>query len=109
MIPATIAAYRLTDAAGRNLGQLHVERIEGDRVCGTFERGEDYDRVEPIFIHFSNVVEQQTFSYLDAVDAEIAALDLRLSDGTSIHDVQIYSDGNASFRIPASPERNGRH
>lgn len=106
-------AVGLTDAAGRDIGRLAVEEVEGNQLLGTFTPGPDYPAVEPVFRHLAEVVEQQSFSYLDAAEAAVAALGVAVRGGgegdpVPVHDVQIYPDGGASFRLPLAPGRNGR-
>jgi hypothetical protein len=101
-------AVGLTDAAGRDIGSLLVEERETDRLLGTFTPGADYPAVESLFRYFEELVEQQCLSLVDEADAAIQAIGPRLADGTPVHDVQIYSDGGASFRLPAAADRNGR-
>lgn len=98
---------RMTDAAGRDIGTLCVEEVRGDCLIGTFTPGADYPAVEPLFRAFAEIVEDQVLSLLDQVAAPIEALGIRLSDGTPVHDVQIYPDGGASCRLPAPVGRNG--
>ena len=98
-------AVGLTDAAGRAIGSLAVEEVEGNQRLGTFTPGPDYPAVEPLFRYFEELVEQQGLSLVDAADAAIQEIGPRLADGTPVHDVQIYSDGRASFRLPADPGR----
>jgi hypothetical protein len=98
----------LSDAAGRKLGELVIEGTDGDLRFGTFVPGPDYPAVKAIFEGFSDAVEQCSLSVVDGYDRQIAALDISLADGTPIHDVQIYRDGAASFRLPAPADRNGK-
>lgn len=110
---AATRTFAVTDPAGRDLGQFRVESIQNGLVLGDFDPGPDYPAVEPVFRHFAEVVEQQSFSYLDAAEAAVAALGVTVRAGgegqsIAVHDVQIYSDGGASFRLPLDPARNGR-
>jgi len=112
VIDVTATVFHLSDTAGRELGTLAVEEVEGDCYMGTFTPGADYPAVEPIFRHFAEVVEQQSFSYLDAADAAIARLGITArvpgAGPVPVNDVQIYPDGAASFRLPAPADRNGK-
>lgn len=107
----TTSVLHLADAAGREFGTLAVEEVQGDCYLGTFTPGADYPDIEPIFRHFAEVVEQQSFSYLDEVDAAIARLGImaRVPGGRAVpaNDVQIYPDGGASLRLPTHAGRNG--
>ena len=49
---------KLTDAAGRDIGSLAVERVEGDLLLGTFTPGTDFPAVRDIFNGFAEAVEQ---------------------------------------------------
>lgn len=106
------AVYAVSDAAGRDLGTVAVDRVEGELVGGEFTPGPDYPAVEATFNSYSDVVEQQSFSFLDEVEAAVARLGItvRGADGRPIpvSDVQIYRDGAASFRLPDPGGRTGR-
>lgn len=105
---------RLTDAEARDLGRVQIESLEGGLLRGDFEPGSDYPSVEPIFRFFSDVVEQQSFSFLDEAESAVARLGVRLRvndsrDPIPVHDVQIYPDGGFSCRFPPASERNSHH
>jgi hypothetical protein len=99
----------ITDAAGRDIGSFHIEEVEPGRMLGTFTPGADYPAVAPLFAYFEELVDNQVLSLVDEAAEKIQAIGPRLADGTPIHDVQIYSDGGASFRLPPQSERNGAH
>lgn len=110
---AATRTFAVTDPAGRDLGRVRVESVEDRLVLGDFDPGPDYPAVEPVFRHFAEVVEQQSFSYLDAAEAAVAAIGVAVrADGEGepvpVSDVQIYPDGGASFRLPPAFARNGR-
>ena len=94
---------KLTDRAGRDIGRLAVERVDGDLLLGTFTPGADYSMVSEIFDGFAEAVDHGSLSVVDNFDKQIAALGIQVTLGelnVPAHDVQIYSDGAASCRMP---------
>lgn len=102
-------ALAITDAIGRDLGSFAVEEVKPGLRLGTFTPGADYPAVAPLFRYFEELADNQVLSLVDQAADRIQAIGPRLADGTPIHDVQIYSDGGASFRLPTDLERNGSH
>jgi hypothetical protein len=95
----------LLDGTRRRIGEVTVERVEDDLVFADLRSGPDFAAVEPLFQAFEEAVDSQALKRVDALDAEIAALKLHLvtADGTEavpIHDVQVWSDGRMTCRVP---------
>src|SRR5438105_4279549 len=107
----TTDVLQLSDAAGRDLGQVRVESYSDGLFLGDFDAGPDYPSVEPIFRHLADVIEQASFSYLDVAEAAVARLGItiRTADGqpVPVRDIQIYPDGGFSCRLIGTPDRNG--
>lgn len=104
----------LTDTQGRQLGQVTVERQEAGQLLGSFTPGPAFAEIEPLFREFEELANDQVLSLLDAVDASIDALGLRLrlaegSNTLEVHDVQLWSDGGISCKLRGSavPGVNG--
>lgn len=97
--------HALTDRAGRDLGRFEVESVQGNLVLGTFVPGPGFAEVEPLFRYFEELVDHQVLSLTDQAQVPIGELGIRFADGPHLTDVQIYSDGGASGRLPAG--RNG--
>jgi hypothetical protein len=97
----------LRDGQQRILGEITIERTEGDLILGTFEPAAGFVAVAGLFRDFEEAVNLQALARVDQLDAAIASLGLFLSspDGAErfdIQDVQIWSDGSISFRRGAS-------
>lgn len=104
---ATLTAIEigLTDATGLVIGSMFVDERQPGLVRGQFQPGVDYPSVEPLFQNFAELVEDQCLSLTDHAADEINKLGLLAEvDGVtvSLHDVQIYADGAASFRYPSN-------
>ncbi len=102
----------LSDAAGRDLGAVAVESVEGELVLGTFSPGPDYGAVEPVFRELAEMVESFSLHRVDEAFAAIAGLGVTVRlDGVgpavAAGDVQIDSDGGFACLLPATAERNG--
>jgi len=94
---------QLTDALDRDLGTLVIEEVRDELLLGEFTPGADYPAVREIFEGFSEAVEACSLSVVDQFDTQIAALGIRVTwcNATRpVHDVQIYTDGAASCRLP---------
>jgi hypothetical protein len=96
--------YHLIDAHQRWVGEIEIERIEDNLILGTFTPGPDFPAVAAIFQKFEDAVNAQVLSVLDELDAEIAALGLRLCSPnttkcSNVDDVQIWSDRNFTCRL----------
>ncbi len=109
MTVAVAQSVTFTASSAPDFGKLRVDRVDGALLCGTFTPGTDYELVRPIFDGFAQAVEDYALSFVDIYDQQIAALGIRLADGTPVWDVQIYPDGKASCRLGARGDRNGAH
>ena len=94
----------LVDAFYRPVGQIMVEEYENDLISGEFVPGPAFGSMENLFLSFEEAVGAQAFSMVDELDAQIAALGLRLYwsseiPPTEVKDVQIWSDGGVSFQL----------
>ena len=94
----------VVDGRARRIGRFHIDAVEPTYVGGTFSAGADYGDVERLFTDFAEAAEAQALKIADDCMSVIDALDLRLIDThgnteVRIHDLQIWSDGNASFRL----------
>jgi hypothetical protein len=105
----------LRDAQGRRLGEVVIDRIEGDLVFGSFTPGPEFAAVQAMFAEFVEAANEQLLSIVARLDDEIKRLGLRLNapDGAempAIRDVQI-ADGSINFRTGPSdsdtPNRGG--
>jgi hypothetical protein len=94
---------QLADRQGHDIGNVVIDRIQGNLVFAHFRPGPDYARVGPLFAEYVEAANEQLLSVVGELDAAIAALGLHLraangSDWPAIQDVQI-GDGIATFRI----------
>ncbi|MBM3237347.1 hypothetical protein FJZ31_13725 [Candidatus Poribacteria bacterium] len=94
----------LIDAQQRQIGKITIERNEDNLIFGKFVPGSDFSAVNRLFQDFEEAANLQALSVVDELDTEIAALGLHLctSDGSQhikIHDVQIWSDGDITYRL----------
>jgi hypothetical protein len=103
---------RLADQHEHDLGEIVVERIEGDLVFGQFTPAPGYASVASLFAQFAEAANEQLFTVVEELSASINALALHLSSPNgaklpAIHDVQIGA-GRITFRItpPADPARS---
>jgi hypothetical protein len=93
----------LMDNLNRRLGQVTIERVEGNLVLGQFEPGPDYPAVEQLFAEYIEAANEQLLSVVGDLDATIRQLGLRLfcpgvAPLPAIDDVQI-GMGRVNFRI----------
>ena len=100
-------AVLLRDAKGRQLGELVADRIQGDRIGGTFTPGLDYAQVADLFARHHAAVNEQRFTHVEELDQEIEELRLRLvalDDAvvSGICEAQI-GNGRITFRIGKAP------
>jgi hypothetical protein len=98
----------LLDTKQRLIGQMRIERREGDLLVGTFVPGPAFPSIEPLFRAFEEAVDVQALHLIDELDAAIGALGLRLRwldapEPMAIRDVQIWSDGDISCRLCGQP------
>jgi len=97
------AADTLRTASGLCLGWFVTEDRDGEYTRGTFTPGPDFAAVEPMFRHFEELVNDQVLSLTDRAMAEIDRLGITAISpagrAVEVHDVQLYSDGVASYRL----------
>ena len=96
----------LRDGQNRHLGDVSIDRIEGDLVFGGFTPGPDYAGVQSLFAEYVETANQQLLHLIGELDEAISRLGLRLDspDGAelpSICDVQI-GEGVINFRLRPS-------
>jgi hypothetical protein len=108
-----VKTLTVSNRFGADFGSVEIEEVADGLILGDFTPGPDYSTVQPIFRHFSDVVEQQSFSYLDAVQESIEAIGIVIrfegeDTDVPVHDVQIYTDGAFSCRLPVAG-MNGKH
>jgi hypothetical protein len=98
----------LRDGAGRAIGLVRVERLEGNVVFGGFTPGPCFATVAPLFADFIASANDQLFSVVAELDEKIAALGLALegAGAPAIEDVQI-GDETISFRVRGEAESAG--
>ena len=97
----------LVTAEKQLLGQVVIERSEGECFLGSFTPRSAFSVVQPLFRDFEEAVNLQALSVVDELDKTIRALGLHIclpddSQPVAVEDVQIWSEGRISFRI-ASP------
>ena len=95
----------LTDAQGRSLGQVFIERIEGDRVFGRIAPHADFAAVRALFEELEAAANGQLFSEADRLADEIDRLGLHLTgygaaEDLAVCDVQIMAESALSCRVP---------
>jgi len=97
---------QLFDGQQRPVGQINLEREEGNLFFGKFIPGPAFASVEKLFRDFEEAVNVQALSVVDELDAAIGALGLYLRSPngarSEIHDVQIWSDGGITYRVRES-------
>ena len=105
----------LLDGQNRPLGQVEIERVEGDLLLGKFQARPEFAAVAQLFHEFEEAANSQGLALVEKLDRTIAALGLtlRLPDGSrsvDIYDVQIWRDGAITCRAPTFGETgwNGR-
>jgi hypothetical protein len=94
----------LLDAQQRQLGQIEVERTEGDLLFGKFLPEPAFAAVARLFRDFEEAADCQALAVVDKLDAAIVALGLtlRFPDGSrsvNLSDVQIWTDGGITCRM----------
>ena len=87
-----------------DLGTVHIEDIKEGRIHGEFVPSEHFGTYEPIFRRYTEIVEEQAFTYLDQIESEIARLGITIQfDETDeperVYGVQIFTDGGFSCRL----------
>ncbi len=111
-MPTTTALeIPISTRSGLEIGTIAVEERTPGLVVGSFSAGPEYAAVERHFRYFEELVEAQTLSLTDQAAEAIDALGLMADvEGIAvpIRDVQIYSEGGASFRYAVS-SNNGKH
>ena len=94
----------LVTAEKRLLGQVVIERSEGDCFLGSFTPRSAFSVAQPLFRDFEEAVNLQALSVVDDLDKAIRALGLHIclsddSQPVAVEDVQIWSDGKISFKV----------
>ena len=95
---------QLVDRQGQQLGQIEIERREENLIFGRFVPGPVFSTVQLLFQEFEEAVNLQALSVIDELDTAIAALGLQVhtpgaSQHIEVHDVQIWSDGDITYRL----------
>jgi hypothetical protein len=94
----------LTDAQRRFLGQVFIERTEGDRVFGRFAPQADFAAVRSLFEELEEAANGQMFSEADRLAEQIDRLGLHLAgygaEQLAICDVQIMGESTLCCRVP---------
>lgn len=98
-------AVYLTDAQGRELGRVSIDRIEGNRVFGRFTPEAGFAPLRALFAELEEAANDQLFSEADRLYQQIEHLGLRLSgsgpaDQLAVCDVQIMNTCAFCCRIP---------
>jgi hypothetical protein len=106
MVPLTPRqTLQLLDGQDQPLGQVIVDRVEGDLVCGRFLPAAGYARVQQLFADSIRAANEGVLAVVGELDEAIGALGLHLSssDGNvpASHDDQI-GDGSSNFRVQAA-------
>ena len=103
MTAIVTAADTLRTASGLCLGWFVTEELDGEYARGTFTPGPDFPAVEPLFREFEELVNDQVLSLTDRAMAAIDRLGITavspVGRAVEVHDVQLYSDGVASYRV----------
>lgn len=85
-----------------SLGRIAIERAEGSLFSGLFTPSPAFASLERLFIDFEEAAGLQALSVIDELDAQISRLGLSvvvpLGQRIPVEDVQIWSDGQISFR-----------
>lgn len=105
MTATQLLVLGVSDAAGRDLGMVEVESITDGLVVGEFIPGPDYNQVEPVFREFAEMVEAFSLHHIDRAADAIGRIGVTIRahptrPPVAVHDVQIYSDGGFSCRLP---------
>jgi hypothetical protein len=105
----TQPAFILIDVEQRKLGEVQIERQEGDLLFGRFVPGPGFTRVAPLFHNFEEAVNSQSLAAVEEIDTAIATLGLTLrraegGKAVGISDVQIWSDGGITCKLRDSGE-----
>jgi hypothetical protein len=105
--------FQMVDAKQRVLGQVVLEDEKDGLIFGKFVPGPAFAETEWLFRKFEEAVDSQALGVVDELDSAIADLGLELrpldeSGRITVHDVQIWSDGDITFYLDtktASPSR----
>src|SRR5437763_1291810 len=94
----------LLDGQRRRIGEVTVERLDGELLFAAVQHGPDFAVAAPLFRAFEEAVELQALKKVDELAAEIAALKLQLAAGkdeepVAIDDVQVWSDGTMTCKL----------
>ena len=95
----------LTDAQRRSLGQVVIERTEGDRVFGRFAPGPEFAALRSLFEELEEAANGQMFSEANRLADAIDRLGLHLSgygpsEELAVCDVQIMGQSALYCRVP---------
>jgi hypothetical protein len=95
----------LTEAQGRMLGRVSIQRIEGNRVFGSFAPEADYASVRAVFKALEEAANDQLFDEADRLSQQIDRFGLRLLGANAaeqliVCDVQIMNGRDLCCRIP---------
>jgi hypothetical protein len=98
-------AVHLTDAQGRQLGRVSIDRIEGNRVFGRFTPEAGFAPLRALFEGLEEAANDQLFSEADRLGQQIDRLGLHLSgsgpaEQLVVCDVQIMNTSAFCCRIP---------
>src|SRR5712692_2356539 len=101
----------LLDGQARVLGQVRIDRIQGDLVFGRFTAGPAYAEVEPLFTEYVEAANEQVLSIVGRLDEAIARLNLHLHSADAgalpaIYDVHIGA-GSITFRVRTTVTQTG--
>ena len=66
----------LVDAEQRQIGQMRIERHEGDLILGKIVLGPAFPHVQQLFRDFEKAVEVQALGVIDQLDESIASVGL---------------------------------
>jgi hypothetical protein len=103
---------RLIDATGRPLGTGQLDE-QGEHFAGTLDSLALPLDMKALFEEFEEIVNGQMFSFLDAIQAKINSLGIKVifDDGSEayVRDLQIFpSTGDFSFKLAQAPIWNGK-
>ncbi len=95
----------LTDAQRRSLGQVFIERTEGDRVFGRFVPEPAFAAVRSLFEELEEAANGQMFTEAGRLADEIDRLGLHLTgfgatEELAVRDVQIMGQSGLCCRVP---------
>lgn len=97
-------SYALENATGSHLGDVHVDRVDGERIFGTFEPSRAFDALAGLFMEHDQAVRANTMSLAAEIEVEIEGLGLRLTSDVAarvlaIHHVQVFDRNRIFFHM----------